>query len=257
MNITDVRAIPLFVPLNRAVGAPISLPYAEHLAPVVFGGYRATIVQVLTDEGLIGIGECRTRLAPKAVQAIVEELAPVLHLTVESHVRVTLNCGAGGWRAQVHRPGAGSPGGEGPSAWSRAAGSPPSTGGGPPPDDAGGGTRGGPAGLPPVRQALAPLPLAPGVHQQRAHVHTPEGDPAGRGCQADGGHGGRRRRPLHAQRYGGLPWRGAQEGRRGERLGGQPIGGQPNPALARGAPLARFAGLLALPEHAPAVALGP
>jgi D-galactarolactone cycloisomerase len=78
MNITDVRAIPLFVPLNRAIGAPISLPYAEHLAPVVFGGYRATIVQVFTDEGLIGIGECMTRLAPKALQAIVEELAPVL-----------------------------------------------------------------------------------------------------------------------------------------------------------------------------------
>jgi D-arabinonate dehydratase/D-galactarolactone cycloisomerase len=78
MNITEVRAIPLFVPLDRAVGAPISLPYADQLAPVVFGGYRATIVQVFTDEGLVGIGECMTRLAPKALQAIVEELAPIL-----------------------------------------------------------------------------------------------------------------------------------------------------------------------------------
>ena len=56
MKITDVRAIPLFVPLEQSVGAPIALPYADQLASVVFGGYRATIVQVLTDEGLIGIG---------------------------------------------------------------------------------------------------------------------------------------------------------------------------------------------------------
>jgi L-alanine-DL-glutamate epimerase-like enolase superfamily enzyme len=65
MKITDVRAIPLFVPLDHAVGAPISLPYADQLAPVVFGGYRATIVQVFTDEGLIGIGECMTASPPK------------------------------------------------------------------------------------------------------------------------------------------------------------------------------------------------
>jgi D-arabinonate dehydratase/D-galactarolactone cycloisomerase len=79
MKIRDVKAIPLFVPLPTAVGAPISLPYADQLASVVFGGYRATIVQVWTDEGLVGIGECMTRLAPKALQAIVEDLAPILH----------------------------------------------------------------------------------------------------------------------------------------------------------------------------------
>ena len=78
MKITDVRAIPLFVPLEHSVGAPIALPYADQLASVVFSGYRATIVQVFTDEGLTGIGECMTRLAPKALQAIVEEIAPVL-----------------------------------------------------------------------------------------------------------------------------------------------------------------------------------
>jgi hypothetical protein len=44
MQIIDVQAIPLFVPLDHAVGVPISLPYAEYLAAVVFGGYRATIV---------------------------------------------------------------------------------------------------------------------------------------------------------------------------------------------------------------------
>jgi D-arabinonate dehydratase/D-galactarolactone cycloisomerase len=79
MKITEIRAIPLFVPMEQSVGAPIALPYADQLASVVFAGYRATIVQVLTDEGLIGIGECMTRLAPKALQAIVEEIAPVLH----------------------------------------------------------------------------------------------------------------------------------------------------------------------------------
>ena len=78
MKIRDVQAIPLFVPLPTAVGAPISLPYADQLASVVFGGYRATIVQVWTEEGLVGIGECMTRLAPKALQAIIEDLAPIL-----------------------------------------------------------------------------------------------------------------------------------------------------------------------------------
>jgi D-arabinonate dehydratase/D-galactarolactone cycloisomerase len=78
VKITDVKAIPLFVPMQTAVGAPISLPYAEQLAAVVFGGYRATIVQVYTDEGLVGIGECMTRLAPKALQAIIDELTPIL-----------------------------------------------------------------------------------------------------------------------------------------------------------------------------------
>ena len=78
MKIRDVKAIPLFVPLPTAVGAPISLPYADQLASVVFGGYRATIVQVWTDDGLVGIGECMTRLAPKALQAIIEDLAPII-----------------------------------------------------------------------------------------------------------------------------------------------------------------------------------
>jgi D-arabinonate dehydratase/D-galactarolactone cycloisomerase len=78
MKITDVQAIPLFVPMQQSVGAPISLPYADQIASVVFGGYRATIVQVFTDQGIMGIGECMTRLAPKALQAIIEDIAPIL-----------------------------------------------------------------------------------------------------------------------------------------------------------------------------------
>ncbi len=38
MKITEVKAIPLFVPLETSVGAPISLPYADQIASVVFGG---------------------------------------------------------------------------------------------------------------------------------------------------------------------------------------------------------------------------
>ncbi|ETW92377.1 MAG: hypothetical protein ETSY2_53575 [Candidatus Entotheonella gemina] len=56
MKITEVKAIPLFVPLETSVGAPISLPYADQLASVVLGGYRATIVRIYTDEGIVGIG---------------------------------------------------------------------------------------------------------------------------------------------------------------------------------------------------------
>ncbi len=35
-------------------------------------------MQVFTDQGIIGIGECMTRLAPKALQAIIEDMAPIL-----------------------------------------------------------------------------------------------------------------------------------------------------------------------------------
>src|SRR2546428_12380182 len=78
MKVIDVKSMPLLAPFPIAVGPPISLPYADQLASVVFGGYRATIVQVCTDDGLVGIGECMTRLAPKALQAIIEDLAPIL-----------------------------------------------------------------------------------------------------------------------------------------------------------------------------------
>jgi hypothetical protein len=39
---------------------------------------KSSPVQVYTDEGLIGIGECMTRLTPKALQAMVEDLTPIL-----------------------------------------------------------------------------------------------------------------------------------------------------------------------------------
>ncbi|HEY7494430.1 MAG TPA: hypothetical protein VIH59_25430 [Candidatus Tectomicrobia bacterium] len=57
---------------------PLRLPYAEHLAAVISGGYGATIVQVYTDASLIGIGEYMTRLEPKVLRAIVEDLMPLL-----------------------------------------------------------------------------------------------------------------------------------------------------------------------------------
>lgn len=78
MKITKVEAIGLFVPMEEPIKAPISLPFAEQLAQVVFGGYRSTIVRVYTDEGLVGIGECMTRLAPKALVAIIEDITPIL-----------------------------------------------------------------------------------------------------------------------------------------------------------------------------------
>jgi D-arabinonate dehydratase/D-galactarolactone cycloisomerase len=78
MKISKVEPIGLFVPMDEPVGAPISLPYADQIASVVFGGYRSTIVKVHTDDGLVGVGECFTRLAPKATVAIIEELAPIL-----------------------------------------------------------------------------------------------------------------------------------------------------------------------------------
>ncbi len=78
MKITRVEPVSLFVPLEHAIEAPISVPHAADLAEVIFRGYRTTLVRIETDEGVSGVGECMVRLAPTATRAIVEELAPIL-----------------------------------------------------------------------------------------------------------------------------------------------------------------------------------
>lgn len=79
MKITDVEAIPLVVPMMEgSIKAPISLPYADDLAKVVFKEYRTVVVKVHTDEGITGIGECMVRLAPVAYKDIIEYIKPVL-----------------------------------------------------------------------------------------------------------------------------------------------------------------------------------
>ena len=66
MRITKVDVINLFAPIPRGETPPISLLFAERIASVVFGGYRATLGRVHTDAGIDGIGECMVRLAPRA-----------------------------------------------------------------------------------------------------------------------------------------------------------------------------------------------
>lgn len=78
MVITKVEAIPIEVPIEEDLAAPISLPHAEELASTVFRAYRTTLVRVETDEGVVGVGECMVRLAPLATAAIVDELSPML-----------------------------------------------------------------------------------------------------------------------------------------------------------------------------------
>ncbi|AEG14196.1 Galactonate dehydratase [Desulfofundulus kuznetsovii DSM 6115] len=78
MKITNVEAISLVVPMEKAIKAPISLPYADDLAKVVFSEYRTTLVKVYTDEGITGVGECMVRLAPVATKKIVEYVKPIL-----------------------------------------------------------------------------------------------------------------------------------------------------------------------------------
>ena len=63
MKVDKVEVFPLYVPLSKSISAPVSLPYAEKIENIVFGGYRATIIRIYTDEGIVGIGECMTRLA--------------------------------------------------------------------------------------------------------------------------------------------------------------------------------------------------
>jgi hypothetical protein len=59
-------------------------------------------------------------------------------------------------------------------------------------------------------QALAHMPLAQVIHQQRYHVHTSQGHNACGGLQEDGRHGGRVLGPPEAQLYGRLPLIGPQ-----------------------------------------------
>ena len=79
MRITDVEAIPIAIPIGDGSGAaPISLPYADQLASLVFKEYRTTLVRIKTNSGIEGIGECMVRLAPLATAEIVDYLAPLL-----------------------------------------------------------------------------------------------------------------------------------------------------------------------------------
>ncbi len=78
MKVAKIEVFPLFVPLSQPIDAPVSIPHAEQTQHIVFGGYRATIVRITTDEGLVGIGECMTRLAPVALKKIIDEIAPLV-----------------------------------------------------------------------------------------------------------------------------------------------------------------------------------
>ena len=78
MIIADIEAIPLFVPVPELPLPPFSVRHERETGKALFSGYRTTIVRLTTDTGLIGIGECGSRLAPAATKAIVEELRPIL-----------------------------------------------------------------------------------------------------------------------------------------------------------------------------------
>ena len=78
MKVDKVEVFPLYVPLSKPIDAPISIPHAAKTQHIVFGGYRATIVRLTTDDGLVGIGECMTRLAPAALKKIIEEITPLV-----------------------------------------------------------------------------------------------------------------------------------------------------------------------------------
>jgi D-galactarolactone cycloisomerase len=82
VKITEVEAISLIVErpdkAMKKSDSPVSMPYAEEVKDVVFGRYQTTLVKVHTDEGVVGIGECISRLAPTATHEIVEAIKPVL-----------------------------------------------------------------------------------------------------------------------------------------------------------------------------------
>ena len=79
VEITGVEAIPLRAAIGGEFDAPISLPHADQLADVVFRGYRSTIVRVHTDEGVTGVGEAMTRIAPLSYKPLIENaLGPAI-----------------------------------------------------------------------------------------------------------------------------------------------------------------------------------
>jgi D-galactarolactone cycloisomerase len=78
VRITKVEPIPMLVELPAGTKAPISVPFAEQTASTIFKGYRTCLVRVHTDDGLTGVGECMTRLAPRATAAVVSEAGEVL-----------------------------------------------------------------------------------------------------------------------------------------------------------------------------------
>lgn len=79
MRIIDVRAVGLEVPIRDLRIPPESLPYYRELGRIVFDSYKTVLVRVETDEGVVGIGECMTRVAPYAMASLIEEiLKPVV-----------------------------------------------------------------------------------------------------------------------------------------------------------------------------------
>lgn len=72
VEITDVEAIPLVASIEGDFNAPISLPNADQVEDIVFRGYRSTVVKVHTSEGVTGIGEVMTRIAPMMYKPLIE-----------------------------------------------------------------------------------------------------------------------------------------------------------------------------------------
>ena len=79
VKITAVEVIPLEVPITDLETPPESLPYYQELKNIVFGSYKSVLVKVTTDAGEFGIGECMTRLSPRALcNIILDVLKPIV-----------------------------------------------------------------------------------------------------------------------------------------------------------------------------------
>jgi len=72
MKVKDVKSIPLRVPATGALSG--YLPYRDTLAKLVRKSWVSCFVQVETDEGEVGLGECLAREVPEATATIVEKL---------------------------------------------------------------------------------------------------------------------------------------------------------------------------------------
>lgn len=79
-KIKNVRSFGLEVPITDLRTPPESLPYYQELKNVVFGSYKSVIVEVESSDGVKGIGECMTRVSPKALVNIINDVMKPLSI---------------------------------------------------------------------------------------------------------------------------------------------------------------------------------
>lgn len=81
--VSKIEVFPLEVPLQDLTTPPESLPYYQELKALVFGSYKSVIVRATTDQGLVGYGECMSRLSPNATADLISDILEPIVLNAD------------------------------------------------------------------------------------------------------------------------------------------------------------------------------